>query len=169
MELNLTDIVKSDGSEKRFSDKLSLEPVKYMGLEVRFDEDVFVEGCVKNVSGVLELDMKISCKIFTQCARCLESVERELCENVRETLLQEGEEGLDNNDNDGDVIVFSGYLLPLDEIVLNAILVSMDVRYLCSEDCKGLCPVCGKNLNVESCDCKSDIVDPRFEVLSKLI
>ena len=168
MELNLTDIVKSDGSEKRFSERLCLESVKYMGLEVRFDEGVLVDGCVKNVSGVLELDMKVSCKIFTQCARCLESVERELCVDVRETLLQEGEEALDN-DNDSDVIVFSGYLLPLDEIVLNAILVSMDVRYLCSEDCKGLCPVCGKNLNVESCDCKSDIIDPRFEVLSKLI
>jgi len=82
--------------------------------------------------------------------------------------LQEGEEALDN-DSDGDVIVFSGYSLPLDEIVLNAILVSMDVRYLCSEDCKGLCPVCGKNLNVEACDCKSDVIDPRFEALSKLL
>ncbi len=169
MELNLSDIVKNEGSKKSFCEQIKIEPVKYSGFEVSFNGDVSLSGSVKNVSGVLELKAEAKGRLATQCARCLESIEKEFCAVVDETLLQEDAENADvQNIGESDVIVFSGYSLPIDEIVLNSILVSMDVKYLCTDDCKGLCSVCGTNLNVAQCNCKSDYIDPRFEVLSKL-
>jgi uncharacterized protein len=44
----------------------------------------------------------------------------------------------------------------------------LPTKRLCSEDCKGLCPYCGKDLNEGRCDCEVDEIDPRFEVLKKL-
>ena len=55
------------------------------------------------------------------------------------------------------------------ELVREDIILSLPYRFLCREDCKGLCPVCGKNLNTGSCGCRSGKVDPRLEILKKLI
>lgn len=169
MELNLSDIIKNEGSEKSFCENVNIEPIKYMGLEVAFDKDVKVCGSVKNVSGVLQLIADVDAHISTKCARCLCDVKKEFSIKVAETLMQEGaaDTKVDSQD-DGEIIVFSGNTLLLDEIVLNNILVNMEVKYLCSPDCKGLCSVCGKNLNTDKCDCSTDFIDPRLEVLSKL-
>ena len=164
MEINLSEIVKSDGSEKSFQGQMNIEPVKYMGLTVTFDEDVEVNGIVRNIGGVLELEADVTGTLHTSCARCMKPVQEAFDAKVSETLMQEGAQA----ELDQDVILFSGYSLSVDEIVLNSILVSMPVRYLCKEDCKGLCPTCGKDLNDGGCGCSSDVVDPRFEVLSKL-
>jgi len=42
------------------------------------------------------------------------------------------------------------------------------VKLLCRSDCKGLCPHCGRNLNVESCDCAASVTDPRWSALGDL-
>ena len=44
----------------------------------------------------------------------------------------------------------------------------METKFLCSEDCKGLCPRCGKNLNLGPCGCRKE-PDPRFAVLEQLL
>ncbi len=169
MELNLSSIIKNEGSEKSFCENVKIEPIKYMGLEVAFNEDVNVCGSVKNVSGVLQLACDVNTQIFTNCARCLCDVKKEFSIRIEETLMQEGETSAKvNSKDDGEIIIFSGNTLLLDEIVLNNILVNMEVKYLCSPDCKGLCSVCGKNLNTQKCDCITDFIDPRLEVLSKL-
>lgn len=163
MELNLSEIIKNDGSEQDFRGQIDIEPVKYMGLTVSFDGGVEVCGSVKNIDGVMELTADVSGKLQSNCARCMKPVEEAFCVKMEETLAQEGTQAAENED----VIVFSGYSVPLDEIVLNSILISMPVRYLCREDCKGLCPTCGKDLNEGDCGCKREEIDPRLEVLSR--
>ena len=59
--------------------------------------------------------------------------------------------------------------LDLDELLRSDILLELPYKYLCSEDCKGLCASCGKNLNEGPCGCNLHQVDPRLEVLKKLI
>ena len=44
-----------------------------------------------------------------------------------------------------------------------------DQKFLCSESCKGLCVVCGTNLNVSECDCDTEEIDPRLEMFKKLL
>ena len=73
------------------------------------------------------------------------------------------------NDKDfEDYIVIDDASLNLDEFVREEILLFLPNKILCKENCKGLCPKCGKNLNDGKCDCKKD-VDPRMEVLLQLL
>lgn len=165
MDINLSDIINNDGSEKSFCVKIELECVKYMGLELVFKDGAEVKGTVKNIGGVIKLTADVSGTLGTRCARCLKQIDKEFCTEIDETLVRE-DTAFDEND---DVIIFSGQSVPIDEIALNSILVGIETRYLCSEDCKGLCPKCGKNLNEGECDCHNSAVDPRLEVLSKLL
>ena len=68
-----------------------------------------------------------------------------------------------------DAIYFKGTSVDLGEIVLNNIILNLPLKNLCKDDCQGLCPVCGKNLNHGGCDCDSRTTDPRFDILDKLL
>jgi uncharacterized protein len=58
--------------------------------------------------------------------------------------------------------------LALEDVVREQVFLSLPARSLCGEDCKGICPRCGKNLNSESCTCDTTPVDPRWSALSDL-
>jgi uncharacterized protein len=58
--------------------------------------------------------------------------------------------------------------LQLEDVVREQVLLSLPARTLCTEDCKGLCPRCGQNLNSASCNCESTTVDPRWNALGAL-
>lgn len=55
-----------------------------------------------------------------------------------------------------------GYLLDLDGLVRNEIMLNLPMKVLCREDCKGVCPKCGRDLNDGACDCEQDLPDPRM-------
>jgi uncharacterized protein len=61
-----------------------------------------------------------------------------------------------------------GFQLDLDALVQNEILVNWPVKILCKEDCKGICPKCGQNLNVGNCGCDTFVPDPRMAVLKDI-
>ena len=58
--------------------------------------------------------------------------------------------------------------IDLDDILTTAVVLNMDSKLLCSEDCKGLCPKCGADLNLGPCDCKPEM-DPRLAVLQQFL
>jgi uncharacterized protein len=64
--------------------------------------------------------------------------------------------------------VFDGEAIDVDEIVREQILLSVPDRALCDENCRGICLMCGTNLNAGSCECKSSEVDPRWAALKNL-
>ena len=70
---------------------------------------------------------------------------------------------------DEDVIVYSGHQVELMEAIQNGFLLNVSGKFLCSEDCKGLCPICGMNLNEGECDCEKDYIDPRLLKLAEIM
>ncbi|RMF92426.1 MAG: DUF177 domain-containing protein [Candidatus Schekmanbacteria bacterium] len=54
------------------------------------------------------------------------------------------------------------------DIALEQVSLSLPIKPLCNEDCKGLCPECGQNRNERECRCKDNYIDPRFAILEKL-
>ena len=62
-----------------------------------------------------------------------------------------------------------GYNLDVDQLVGNELTLNLPMAVLCSDDCKGLCPVCGQNLNIKDCGCDTTYIDPRFESLRSLL
>ena len=63
---------------------------------------------------------------------------------------------------------FDGDQADLDDILTTAVVLNMDSKLLCSEDCKGLCPKCGADLNLGPCGCKPEM-DPRLAVLQQFL
>ncbi len=167
MFIDLSELVKNTGSEKDFCGDVCLESIRYMGEEIRFDGPVKVEVNVKNVGGVLCLSGHAQCVVLVSCGRCREPLTENVGFDIDESLVYEGS-NVQINDED-DVIVFSGYRLELDEIVSNYVFMNLPIRYLCSEDCKGVCFKCGKNLNEGECGCDRQEIDPRLEALKKLL
>lgn len=144
--------------------------VDYEGLlelkNVRVELDIQMSGeeyfCQGNVMSLVKLE----------CARCLGAFERELVNRTdfiisdRESYDARAKEAID----DEDYAFFEGSDLAVDlsDIVRQAILLAISMKPLCSDDCRGLCPACGANLNVTACQCRAEKTDARWDALKKL-
>ncbi|MBQ7638562.1 MAG: DUF177 domain-containing protein [Clostridia bacterium] len=155
MYIELDAIFASEGERRDFDYEFVLED------EV-IASPVQVRGCVFNKTGIVSLNASAVYLLNASCARCGESVSRTESVNIDHTLISHSE----NDDNDYFIVV-DNMRLDLDELVSEDIFLAMPSRYLCSEDCKGLCSICGANLNREACSCKR-IADPRWDVLNDL-
>ena len=76
----------------------------------------------------------------------------------------------DGREEDYDLIAEpEGEVFDTAEFVENLLLLKLPMKFLCDEECKGLCPVCGTNLNTSECDCKEHQIDERFAKLKDLL
>lgn len=101
--------------------------------------------------------------LIMPCDRCLEDVSVTIPVNIdRQIDLDSLKDG--NQDVD-EVSFMDGCMLDADILVKDEIVVALPTKILCKEDCRGLCPQCGANLNKESCDCQTDHGDPRMAAI----
>ena len=145
-----------------FSEVIDLKDEKMYGRKP-FQSPVYVEGEVSNESGVLRLKGSIKTVYSTECARCLKPLDIPLEAEV-DTLLSDDPEA----EEEDDLFVLTGDSVDPADVLVPALILQVQMTYLCKEDCKGLCPQCGKDLNTGECGCKTDYIDPRFESLRSL-
>lgn len=113
---------------------------------------------------------EVRAEIEIECARCLNPFTEKISNKtdfiVCSETKHEDERYKDDEDyahfKDGDLIA------DITEITRQAVVLSISMKPLCSEDCKGICPNCGINLNDETCQCNVERIDPRWEALKKL-
>lgn len=123
---------------------------------------VVYKGKIFKVDTEYLLKLNISYTVENKCDRCLQPTTN----NIETTLEAKLEEYNKNFDDElDDIIFYDNGVLSLDEYIISQVMSSLPMKYICSEDCKGLCPKCGVNLNTESCDCIHDEIDPRLEKL----
>lgn len=107
-----------------------------------------------------------------ECARCLEPFDTSTVFQLAFVIkLEHGAKAVGPEAESSDdffVVSDSTDEFDLAPIVAERIVLSLPLKPLCREDCQGLCPNCGANRNIESCECTSDFVDERFSALSKL-
>lgn len=116
--------------------------------------EVQVRGTVRMRYDGIRLQANIEAPCVAPCSRCLEPVRFMLEEPFIAYVAEKGEVP----DDDGDKLVLplkNGRYVELSEPVFDALLFAYPSKVLCAEDCKGLCPRCGCNLNTESCSCVS--------------
>ncbi len=126
-----------------------------------------IAGSARNTAGIVSLRFTATFVLSMPCDRCLSPVSRRNERTFAHTLVQKLENG-DSDLRDQYVVVEDGGL-DLDELALADIILSLPSKFLCSEDCKGLCPACGKNLNDGDCGCKTAEIDPRLGALKQLL
>ena len=139
------------------------------------DGDIFqVSLVLERLHGGIRAHGTVKGSIAMECSRCLERFSQPIDLKFDEVYrLQEGpapakppasSEVLE----DDSYVVYEG-ILDLNPALNDAIMLSVPMKPLCREDCKGLCVSCGVNLNAEDCDCVPEELDPRLEVLRSLL
>lgn len=119
-----------------------------------------VQGTVTNHSGLIVLEGEISPDLTVFCARC----GKEFAYSDTIKLYAKITDKLANDDED-EFIIMENFSIDIDEIVRSALILEAPVRYLCKENCKGLCPKCGCDLNLRDCGCDTSDRDSRWDVL----
>ena len=116
------------------------------------------------MAGAMLLNVRLSTVLSLLCDRCAQPFEKEKTVEYETLLAFE----LENGESDEIVLLDKDGVLELDELMQEVFLLEMDMKNLCSEDCKGLCSGCGADLNREPCRCKKEI-DPRLAKLAQLL
>lgn len=126
------------------------------------------EGLVPDIR--VQADYKASFEL--QCARCLDPVPQTLGGHFDLLYRPFGADGGASEHSITTSETEIGYYqesgLVLEDVLREQVLLSLPTRALCRQDCKGLCPRCGRNLNTETCDCEEVSSDPRWSALADL-
>lgn len=132
-----------------------------------------VHGKVTDSGGYIRLESVADVPYRGECARCLDAIERVMHVSFERTLIPEGtvsEKKLSELEDEDDYLIIRRGMLDMDETLCEAIYLEFPYRLLCSEDCPGLCPSCGKKLEPgEVCGCRKPEVDPRWDKLRVLL
>ena len=155
MLLNLRDVLASEGMCLPFDYAFSLAEEELYG------ERPF-QGPVK--ADVFYLTAGVSVPVSTRCARCGKPVEYVKDLDLALVITQT----VSGDDLAEDVYVVEGDSFELDDIVREELLLHMELTVLCKEDCKGLCPKCGHDLNEGDCGCDRREIDPCLQKLTQL-
>lgn len=134
--------------------------------DIEFTGDTHIKGYVLNQGGYLSLSADATLPFRTHCARCWKDVETQFSLHFDKSLAVKNT--LENEDND-DYLIITDNKVDLDTPLLEAAMLEFPYTFLCKEDCKGLCTKCGKDLNEGECGCPKKEIDPRLEILKKLL
>lgn len=162
MLLDVKPILHTPGGRLDFQFELDLSDVEFSG-RYPVSRPVSVSGEVRNAADVLHLHMTARTTLDAVCDRCGKAFSLEKEVPCRCMLA----ESLENGENDEIELLEDGKA-DLGDLACTAFILGMDIKTLCSEDCKGLCSRCGADLNLGPCSCKKEI-DPRLAVLAKLL
>ena len=164
MRIDMTPMLSSRTDRIDFSFEYEVENELFPGIV--FDKPVSVGGCVTEKAGCMLLTLKANVSYSTECARCLKKLHRELTFDLSKNVAVSG--SLQDEDNDDYVIVEDRALL-LDDIVDELLFLELPSRDLCTEECLGICPKCGRDLNEGGCSCVTKEIDPRLAALSRFL
>ncbi|NLY43894.1 MAG: DUF177 domain-containing protein [Clostridiaceae bacterium] len=165
MIIDLSKVLKYEDAKVEFDSCLDIKEVSFAGDTYRFLEPIRVTGSIHKSGGPLQLTGRVSGVMSVNCYRCMKEVQKDFNFQLDEILVSN-----DSHDTEDDeAIRFNGDKIDITEVVINNILINMSMKHLCSVDCKGLCPQCGADLNVTECKCSTEVIDPRLEVLKKLL
>lgn len=167
MKLDISSLLRGETAVIEFEFDLAAEGMK----DVTFSEEAHVVGRVTDNGGYIQLKLNAEVPFITQCARCMAEVRDIFRTEMDLTVAAEGtvsDEELEEN-MDEYAIAVNG-CIDIDEQVREALILDFPMRFLCREDCPGLCPVCGKRKADGDCGCSDKKeVDPRLAVLQSII
>lgn len=176
MRIDVADIKKEIGSHKRADLSVALEPVEFGGSEVKFDRPFTGTAEIWNLGDRLLVRAELQGEARLICGRCLGEYTEPLSVAFDEEFVEREPDGDEPEDEDNDesgrtVSFYSGDEVDVKDVARDHILLALPLKPLCSEDCKGLCPRCGKDLNEGPCNCEGgeESVDPRLAVLKDLL
>ena len=161
MRLNLREIIEMPGGSVPFECELESEGLDFPSIK-QYNAKPRAVGRVYNEAGILQLEGTLTAEMRCVCDRCGAEFDSVKTTPLAATIVEE------DNGEDPELFILDGDEIDLSEILSTLFILDMETKFLCREDCKGLCPTCGKNLNLGACECRKQL-DPRFAVLEQLL
>ena len=162
MWLDLSKIIEMPGARTSF--QVTLDPEHLSDPAIRcFKSPPEARGEVVNTAGLLNLRGELQAEMTCVCDRCGTAFDRKKVLSLDVPLAADVEDEVSP-----EVFEIEGDGIDLDEVLETCFILDQETKCLCREDCKGLCPVCGKNLNEGPCSCKKE-TDPRLAALAQLL
>ncbi len=163
MIIDLKHIFVTDNSVLPLMYALDLSHIDYMG-EYPLKKPVEIKGEITNKASLIRLEAEISFEFDAPCDRCGTRTAKKHTLTVSKSLATsiEGEES-------DTIITVPDMKLDLDELLYTETVTNLPMKHLCSDQCKGICSKCGKNLNEGECGCSKKEIDPRLQTLADLL
>jgi uncharacterized protein len=125
----------------------------------------------------VEVSGRLAARVQLECDRCLKPVELPVDSRFKLEYVtaadyeaqQQAQQAVELTEEDLDLSVFDGEVIDVDELVTEELLLAIPDQVLCNDNCKGICPVCGKDRNAVECNCETKEVDPRWAGLKELV
>lgn len=169
MRIELDRLEESDG---KFSRVYAIDDLVLGDEEVRLIAPAEISGHARRNGGEVELRGKLQAKLESVCGRCLQPVEVPISTDFTERFVRAvgwaADEQHELQEDDLNLAVFDGAAIELDDLLREEILLAVPANVLCREDCQGLCPICGIDKNLGSCQCETKEIDSRWQKLKEL-
>lgn len=162
MIFELEPIFNTVGASLPVDYEIDMTDVQLDGVQP-FTTPIRVRGEIRNRAGVVSVSASAQFTLELFCDRCASPMQPTYDLPVEHVLVRE----LNDESND-ELICLESSQFDLDALVSDDIFLSLPTKFLCRENCRGLCPACGQNLNDGPCSCKKS-VDPRLEGLLQLL
>jgi uncharacterized protein len=158
--VNVADLLYRPGARRRFQGSAPLDALQVVGSTVPAQTEVTVDALLEWVNDGILASGTATAPWEAECRRCLGPVRGEVTAEFRELFEQDSREG--------ESYPLKGDRIDLGPLAREALLLELPLAPLCRDDCKGLCPSCGKDLNAGPCECPADERDPRWATLDGL-
>lgn len=164
IKINVAQIKKRLVGEKSLVFELTPAELEISPQEMAIDGTVQLTGSISNAGDVLLLQAVMEAKVQRTCGRCLKEFTGVTKAEVVEKFYPASAENIEN-----DAFVYDSDVIDITEPLREGLLLAEPMQALCKPDCRGLCPVCGADLNDGDCGCDRLTVDPRLAALKQFI
>ena len=161
--------------EIRFDETFAPGELDFQDDEIHQGGPLRVEGTAEilpNTEGQVRVRGKFEVRMETECDRCLGRAQFPLSSSFdlfyKPVSFIAREEEVELDAGEVELGFYQGGGMELEDILREQVLLLMPMQRVCSEDCKGICPSCGKNRNETPCDCKDEHAGARWAALRDL-
>ena len=164
MVVSVNEALRRVGEPFPFSWEGELKPQTFAGDPVTFVGTAKLSGTYVYDGKTFRVDADAEASYETTCARCNKPMVKTLAFSFTEHFVRSV-----FKTEDDELYPYEGEKLDLTEAFFDNLFLEMPMTSVCSESCKGLCPVCGADLNRGQCDCQKNKIDARFSALESLL
>ncbi|WP_054870323.1 DUF177 domain-containing protein [Caloranaerobacter sp. TR13] len=168
MKVDISKLLDGTVEAIDFYKEVDIPNLSVKGKEIQLLTPVNVDGGIYRADEDLFINATIAYTYKENCARCLEEFSNKVSTVLLGRLVEQ-DNSISEEETDEILVAYKESTVDLQEFVVSAILLSLPMKALCDEACKGLCPKCGQNLNLQKCNCEDDFIDPRFAKLKELL
>jgi uncharacterized protein len=162
MRLKWKDVAAKKGKEVTVQEHVDLSALLKGTKDIISSEPVVIDLAAEHTNGLVQVKGQLHTDLTIHCSRCLKTFSLHLDIPFRELYSDLPRDSVE----DEDIHTISGDEINLKPEVEQNFMLAIPYIPLCSEDCQGLCPVCGINRNETSCECKQEKIDPRLAGLA---